>query len=339
MLEKLKEYKNRLISRFKREKTSDDALNTLKLWNKELKEYFDIINPKVWFWEVHEKLKTIKEKDSDFHKKFILFLWEKDENGKPKYENIIDDVYRRMENRNKNIDKTERENAKELLDELKNNSINVFEKIVSKLQSEENKEIQVSWFRISTLIKLLRGDCFCFNTKEDSNPRCILFEKEYTSKKAWEQILQYENSKEDKKHILISRRHVDKWADLDKMKDCLLKYRKFVFYYLTEAKPYVASETWLNDTEFFEYYSRYLSDKWRDPQDQKTIKNLNLTKELSIWDIKLLPLTKEWKSYAERRRHFIQDWPSSLSMALKGYEESWNRLQEWDTVLDLRKLS
>jgi hypothetical protein len=26
-------------------------------------------------------------------------------------------------------------------------------------------------------------------------------------------------------------------------------------------------------------------------------------------------------------------------MALKGYEESWNRLQEWDTVLDLRKLS
>ena len=43
------------------------------------------------------------------------------------------------------------------------------------------------------------------------------------------------------------------------MRDCLLKYRKFISYYLTEAKPYVASETWLNDTEFFKYYSKYLS--------------------------------------------------------------------------------
>jgi hypothetical protein len=55
------------------------------------------------------------------------------------------------------------------------------------------------------------------------------------------------------------------------MKDCLWKYKKFVSYYLTEVEPYVASETWLNDTEFFKYYSKYLSEK-----------SINLTKKLSI---------------------------------------------------------
>ena len=346
MLEKFKEYKNKLISKFKRKKTSSDALNTLKLWDKELKEYFDIINPKVWFWDVREKLKTIKEKDSDSHKKFIISLWEKDENWKPKYENIIDDVYRRMENRNKNMDKTERENAKELLDEVKNNSINIFEKIVSKLQGEDNKEVQISWFKISTLIKLLRGDCFCFNTTDNLNPRYIQFDKEYSGKKITKQILHYEGSEEDKKYILISRRHVNEWADLDKMKDCLLKYRKFISYYLTGVKPYVASETWLNDTKFFEYYVGYLEKNNKNPQDQKTIRNLNLTKGLSIWNIEPLPLTKEWKSYEERRRDFVKDWESSLSKALSEYEKIWDeekqeykRLKEGDTVLDLKKLS
>jgi len=345
MLEKLKEYKNRLICRFKRKETSNDALNTLKLWDEELKEYFDIINPKVWFWEVHKKLKAIKEKDSDSHKKFILSLWEKDENWKPKYKNIIDDVYRRMENRSKDIDKKERKKAKKLLDEVKNNSINIFEKIIKKLQSEENKDKKISWFRISTLIKILRGDSFCFNTREDSNPRYIQFDKEYTSEEEWEQILQYENSQEGEKHILISRRHVDEWAGLDKMEECLLKYKKFISYYLAEVKPYVASETWLNDTEFFEYYAKYLSREWREPEDQKTINNLILTKKLSIWGITLLPLVEEWKSYEERRREFVKDWKSSLSKALSEYEKikdenrQKKRLKEGATILDLNKLS
>ena len=337
MLEKLKEYKDKLISRFKREKTSDDALNTLKLWDEELKEYFDIINPKVWFWEVHEKLKTIKEKDSDSHKKFILSLWEKDENWKPRYENIIDDVYRRMENRNKNIDESEKDEAKNLLEEVKLNSMNIFKKLIRGLQDEENKDKKISWFKISTLIKLLRGDCFCFNTRDNLNPRYIQFDKEYSGRRITKQILDYESSEEDKKHILISRRHVDTWANLNKMRDCLLKYRKFISYYLTEAKPYVASETWLNDTKFFEYYSTRLSDD--ELKNKNTIKNLVLTNELSIWNIELLPLTKEWKSYEERRKDFVKDWESSLSTALKEYEESGNRLQEWDTILDLKKLS
>ena len=276
---------NRFMSRFKK-RTSKDAIETLKLWDEELKEYFDIINPKVWLWEVHKRLKTIKEKDSSFHKKFILSLWEKDENWKPKYENIIDDVYRRMENRNKNMDESEKAEAKNLLEEVKLNSMNIFKKIIKELQDEENKDKKISWFRISTLIKILRGDCFCFNTtEEESNPRYIQFDKEYTSEKVWGQISKYENSQEDKKHILISRRHVNEWANLDKMKDCLLKYRKFISYYLTEVKPYVASETWLNDTKFFEYYVGYLKRNKKDPQDQKTIRNLDLTKELSIWDI------------------------------------------------------
>jgi hypothetical protein len=55
-----------------------------------------------------------------------------------------------------------------------------------------------------------------------------------------------------------------------------------------------------------------------------------------------LPLVEEWKTdeeYKKRRKDFVEDWGTSLSVALKEYEESWNRLQEWDTVLDLRKLS
>ncbi len=338
MLEKLKDYKNRLISRFKRKETTDKALNTLNLWNDDIKQYFDIINPKVWFWKIHSELKKIKENDSKIHKKFILSLWEKDENWKPRYKNIIEDTYRRIENRNKDIDESEKDNAKILLEEVKNNSINIFENLVEKLQNKESENINISWFRISTLIKILRGDCFCFNTKEDSNPKYIQFDKEYTSEENSSKILQYENSQEENKHLLISRRHVDTWADLDKMRDCLLKYRKFISYYLKDAKPYVATETWLNDTEFFKYYSDYLSSQWRNPQDQKTIRNLSLTKELSISDITLLPLTKEWKTYEERRRDFVDDGQSSLSIALRKYEESGKQLQEWEDILDLKKL-
>jgi hypothetical protein len=83
----------------------------------------------------------------------------------------------------------------------------------------------------------------------------------------------------------------------------------------------------------------------KDPQDQKTIRNLELTKELSIWNIELLPLTKEWKSYEDRRGDFVNR-ESSLSKALSEYEkikdektQECKRLQEWDTVLDLNKLS
>ena len=339
MLEILKDYRNKLISRFNRKEISDGALNTLNLWDEEIKQYFDVINPKVWSWEIYGKLKKIKENNSDIHKKFILSLWEKDENWKPRYKNIIEDTYRRIENRNNDINKSEKKEAKKLLDEVKLNSINIFENLIEKLQNKENENMNISWFRISTLIRILRGDCFCFNTREDSNPRYIQFDKEYTSEENSNKILQYENSQEENKHMLISRRHVDAWADLDKMKECLLKYRKFISYYLKETRPYVATETWLNDTEFFKYYSDYLSSQWRNPQDQKTIRNLNLTKELSISGITLLPLTKEWKTYYERRRDFVKDGQSSLSIALRKYEESGKQLQEWMDILDLRKIN
>lgn len=338
MLEKLKRYGNKLVSRFKRKETSDGALNTLKLWNKDLEQYFDIINPKVQFRELHGKLKEIKNNNSDLHKEFIISLWKQEKNWEPKYKNIIEDTCRRIENRNKDIDKSEREDAKELLEEVKSNSINVFESLIKKLQDTENKDMQISPFRMATLIKILRGDCFLFNTIEEWDPRCIQFDKEYANEVISNQILQYENFQDTNEHVLISRRHVDRWANLDKMGDCLKKYRKFISYYFKDIKPYVASETWLNDTGFFEYYAKYLSDKWRKPEKQKTIKNLNFTKELSISDIKLLPLTQEWKSYYERRRDFVKDWDSSLSMALKEYEELGNKLQEWEAILDLKKL-
>ena len=343
MLEKMKRYKDKLVSKFKRNETSDGALNILKVWNEELKQYYNIINlKKVQFRELHGKLKEIKKNNADLHKKFILSLWEQDENWEPKYKNIIEDTYRRIENRNNDIDESEREDAKSLLEEVKTNSINVFESFVKELQNWENENIKISPFRMATLIKILRGDCFLFNTIDEWGPRCIQFDKEYANKEISSQILQYENSHDRKEHILISRRHVDKWASLDKMEDCLKKYKKFISYYFKDIKPYVASETWLNDTKFFKYYEEYLRDQWRNPEDQKTIRNLNLTKGLSIWDIKLLPLTQEWKSYYERRRDFVKDDEHSLSKALLEYEKNKGKepreLQEWETILDLKKL-
>ena len=336
LLLKLKTYKDRLGINLDNIKSKLNHI--LKLWNKDLEEYFRIINhKKVPLRKLYIELKNLKN-NSDIHKKFILSLWEKDENWEPIYKNIIEDTYRRIENRNKDIDESEMYDAKKLLDEVKLNSINIFKNLIKELHDEKNNNMKISRFRISTLIRILRGDSFCFNTTEDSDPKYIQFDK-YVGGKKVKQILQHENSQGEEKDVLISRRHVDAWADLDKMKECLLKYRKFISYYLKETKPYVATETWLNDTEFFKYYSDYLSSQWRNPQDQKTIRNLNLTKELSISGITLLPLTKEWKTYYERRRDFVNDGQSSLSIALRKYEESGKQLQEWMDILDLRKIN
>ena len=352
MLEELRKYKDKLIDRYKRKTSKDDILNTLNLWTDDVKQYYDIINPKVWLWELHHKLKSIKENSSDIHKKFILSLWEKDWNWKPIYEKIINDSYKRIENKAKFTDKTEMVEAKELLEELKHNALKIFEKTIDKLQDKEYEKVKLSWFRVASLIRIMRGDSFCFDTKDNGcESWYIQFDKEYASKEATKEILQYENAEDigQQEHVLLTRRHVDTWADLDKMKECLLKYRNFISYYENKVKPYVISETWLNDTDFFDYYEKYLFSKWKKTENQKTIRNLNLTKDLSISEIKLFPLVKEWKSYYERRRDFVKDWASSLSMALSEYEQQYieinhertenkKKLQEWEAILDLKKI-
>jgi histone deacetylase complex regulatory component SIN3 len=49
-----------------------------------------------------------------------------------------------MENRNKNIDESEKAEAKNLLEELKLNSMNIFKKLIKELQDEENKDKKIS---------------------------------------------------------------------------------------------------------------------------------------------------------------------------------------------------
>jgi hypothetical protein len=49
-----------------------------------------------------------------------------------------------MENRNKNIDEPEKAEAKNLLEEVKLNSVNVFKKLIKELQDEENKDKKIS---------------------------------------------------------------------------------------------------------------------------------------------------------------------------------------------------
>ncbi|MBR4633931.1 hypothetical protein IKO50_03070 [bacterium] len=49
-----------------------------------------------------------------------------------------------MENRNKNIDEPEKVEAKNLLEEVKLNSVNVFKKLIKELQDEENKDKKIS---------------------------------------------------------------------------------------------------------------------------------------------------------------------------------------------------
>jgi hypothetical protein len=69
-----------------------------------------------------------------------------------------------MENRNNDIDESEKAEAKNLLEEVKLNSMNVFKNLIKELQDEKNKDAHINSSRMVTLIRLLRGDSFCFNT-------------------------------------------------------------------------------------------------------------------------------------------------------------------------------
>ena len=320
---------------------SSELFENLKIWNKDLQPYMNIVNPKYSFWEIHRKIKELPLDDLDLNREFVKLLCKNDpKTGKPYYETIINQSYKQYEDSLKSIDEKERENAEMLLNDIKSNSLLIFKSISSELEKKQN--IRMSSFRMTTLIKILRWDSICFIT----NPwwdvaRYIQFDKEYTSEWISRRINDYEGNTETTekdKHLLIARRHVCEWADLSKMKDCLKKYRDFSQYFIKWSKPYVASETWLNDTSFFKFYEEYLKKIWKNPLEQKIVQNHYLTKKYSICDIKLLPINKEWVEYDDRKRKFIKDWESSLNKALQEYESLWFKLQEWKAVIDLTKI-
>lgn len=360
---------------------SGDLLENLKVWNKDLQPYLDIVNPKCPFWETHKMVENLPLDNPDLNREFIKLLFKKNPNSeKMNYETIIDSFYQMYENCIKNLEEEEKQDKADiLLKEVKRNALKIFRSLMNDLEKKPN--LKISSFRMATLIKILRWDSICFVT----NPwwdraTYIQFDKEYTSPWISRRINNYEGNlvtTEKDKHLLIARRHVDEWADLSKMKECLKKYRDFSTYFIKWSKPYVVSETWLNDTNFFKFYEEYLKKFWRDPQNQKTIQNLNLTKKYSICKIKFRPLNfyedylkqalkdpekkkiidylnqmesgsvpdinyqslyPEWKNYLNRRRKFVKDWESSLCKALQEYESLWFKLQEWKAVLDLTKI-
>lgn len=336
MLECFKEFISKKLH-LKSDKSSD-LFENLKTWNKDLQLYLDVISPKCSFFETYKKIKELPLDNPDLNREFIKLLCKCDpKTQKPYYETIINNSYHDYENILKSIDEKERQNAKILLNEIKNNALQIFKSNSSELEKKPN--IEFSSFRMTTLIKILRWDSICFIT----NPwwdiaRYIQFDKEYTSEWISRRINNYEGNTERDKHLLIARRHIREWADLTKMKDCLKKYRNFSQYFIKWSKPYVASETWLNDTSFFKFYEEYLKKIWKNPLEQKIIQNHYLTKKYSICDIKLLPINKEWVDYDDRKRKFIKDWESSLNKALQEYENLWFKLQEWKAVIDLTKI-
>lgn len=339
MLERLKEFINKRLRL--NPSRSSDLFENLKVWNKDLQQYMNVVNPKYSFWEIHKKIKELPLDDLDSNREFVKLLCKNDpKTGKPYYETIINQSYKQYENSLKTIDEEEKEDAGILLNDIKNDSLRIFKSISSELEKKPN--IKISSFRMTTLIKILRWDSICFVT----NPWCdkatyIQFDKEYTSEWISRRINDYEGNTEateKDKHLLIARRHVYEWADLSKMEECLKKYRDFSQYFIKWSKPYVASETRLNDVNFFKFYEEYLKKIWKDPLKQKIIQNHNLTKKYSICDIKLLPLNKEWVDYDDRKRKFIKEWESSLSKALQEYESLWFKLQEWKAVIDLTKI-
>lgn len=359
---------------------SRDLFENLKLWNEDLQPYLDIVNPKYSFGETHKMIENLPLDNPDLNREFVKLLFKKDPNsGKINYETIIDSFCQMYENCIKYIEGEEKGKADILLKEAKANALNIFSSLMEELERKPN--LKISSFRMTTLIKILRGDSICFVTNPWWNKATyIQFDKEYTSPWISKRINDYEGNTgttEKDKHLLIARRHVDEWADLNKMEECLKKYRDFSKFFIKWSKPYVVSETWLNDVNFFKFYEDYLKKIWKDPQKQKTIQNLNLTKKYSICEIKFRPLNfyedylkqalkdpkkkeiidylnqmesgsvpdinyqslyPEWEIYLDRRRKFVKDWESSLSKAIKEYEALWFKLREWKAVLDLTRI-
>jgi len=320
---------------------SSNLFENLKMWNINLQPYLYVISPECPFWKIRKKIKELPLDNSDLNREFIKLLCENNpKTGKPFYKTIINQSYKQYWDSLKSIEKKERQTAEILLNEIKDNAIQIFKSISCELAEEPN--ITFPSFTIKTLIRILRWDSICFIT----NPwwdRAIYiqFDKEYTSEWISRIINDYEGitkTTERDEHLLIARLHIYDWADLNQMKTCLIKYRDFSKYFIKWSKPYVASETWLNDINFFKFYEEYLKKIWKDPLEQKIIKNHNLTKKYSICDIKLLPLIMEWLGYNERKHRFIKDWESSLNKALQKYESLWFKLQEWEAVLDLTKI-
>ena len=306
----------------------------------------EIVNWKKQFYEVRKEIKNLVNNPVK-NKEFLLMLWDTS-SWKPLYESLINTSYNKLEEKVKWLNTKEKSEAKKLLKEVKSNALRILSSVLSEVSNDEN--ICISSSEMRTLLLILRGDSICFITNNGWTPSYIQYDKDYLSKSNSEKIMEYEKNWEKSEHFLVARRHIERWADLDKMEDSLRKYALFNKYFKQTRGNYVVTESWLNDPIFMKYYSKFLEDNWDDPSKKKIIKNFELTRSLSIWAIEPMPLMKDWEKYFNRRQKFIKNpkkWEkvSSLQKAILQYEKLknqdglLNQLQEWETIMDLNKLS
>ena len=339
MLDKLNSIKEKVFNSFKWKNSSSNIFWVVNKIDEKYLPLMGIANWKKPFYEVRKEIKDLVN-DPAKNKEFLLMLWDTS-SWKSLYESLIDISYNKLEEKLKWLNSKEKVEAKNLLKEVKSNALSIFSSVFSEISDDEN--IEISSFKMKSLLLILRGDSICFITNNEWAPSYIQFDKDYLNKHNSEKITNYEKSWEKSEHFLVARRHVDRWADLDKMEDSLRKYALFNKYFKQTKGNYVVTESWLNDPKFMKYYSKFLEDNWDDPSKKKIIKNFELTRSLSIWAIEPMPLMKDWEKYFNRRQKFIKNpkkWEkvSSLQKAILQYEEIKNQLQEWEAIMDLNKL-
>ena len=344
MLDKLNSIKEALRNRFSLRWSSSNILWAVEKIDKQFDPYMKIVDANKEFLEIHRDIKQCVENPVK-NRDFVLMLSEAS-SWKSLYESLITASYNWFEGRLEGLKSKEKREAKKLLKEIKNTSLNIFSYTIKELKANKNAVISPSKMR--TLLLILRGDSICFATNTDGKPLCIQFDKCYLNKENTKEIIQYENNWENYKSYLVARRHVNNWANLDMMEDILRKYAQFNKYFKQTKGSYVATESWLNDKEFMDFYEKYLEENWENTA-KKVLKNIKLTESLSIWGIKMSPLTDSDEDYMKRRTKFIKDPkdgenPSSLQKALLIYEKEWGKLKEgeklkeWEAVMDLSKL-
>ena len=130
MLEQFKEFINKKLH-LKSDKSSN-LFENLKIWNKDLQPYLDVISPQCSFFETHKKIKELPLENFDLNREFIKLLCKIDsKTQKPRYETIINNSYQDYENILKSIDEKDRQNAEILLNEIKYDDIQRFKSISS----------------------------------------------------------------------------------------------------------------------------------------------------------------------------------------------------------------
>lgn len=211
---------------------------------------------------------------------------------------------------------------KELYNEVYETTLLNLELILGKIKKW--KKNSITPFFISQVIKILRWELFVFKLWE----WFIWFEKDYLYGEDAKKI----NEDHSEKPVYWYRIHVGENAAIYSLDTVLKSMNEFLKNTETWAQPYVWLRSWLLDTEFVKYRLKNKKKKWSNEK----IDNFINTFYWRLWTITPEKI-KDEKSYnriSRRIKNHLRDEDKAL---VDAYENEWNRIVEWQCLLDLNE--